>query len=131
MNWSKKIPFKVSVAGIIEIMGKSLYSRPETAVRELVQNAHDAVTRRRQIDLQYKGRIDIEQRPAEKQLVFHDDGVGLSPQECEDYLSTLGIGMTGQIRRRSAGEASCSAARRCRRRRRARPAARGRGRRAR
>ncbi len=99
MSWSKRIPFKVSVAGIIEIMGKSLYSRPDTAVRELIQNAHDAVMRRRQQDLNYKGQIRIQLRPDDGQLVFHDDGIGLSAEECEAYLGTLGVGMTGQIRR--------------------------------
>ncbi len=37
--WSRRIPFKVDLAGIIEIMGTSLYSRATTPVRELIQNA--------------------------------------------------------------------------------------------
>lgn len=36
-------------------------SQPETAVRELIQNAHDAIMRRRRVDLAYQGRIGIEQ----------------------------------------------------------------------
>ena len=59
--WSKRIPFKVDIAGVIEIMGSSLYSRPDTPIRELIQNAHDAIMRRRNRDLDYQGRIDIEQ----------------------------------------------------------------------
>ena len=46
-DWSKTIPFKVDIAGIIEIMGAPLYSRPDTPIRELVQNAqawHGAAT---------------------------------------------------------------------------------------
>ena len=41
-SWSRQIPFKVDVVGVIEIMGTSLYSRADTPIRELIQNAHDA-----------------------------------------------------------------------------------------
>lgn len=46
-SFPKRIPFKVDIAGIIEIMGTSLYSNPNTPIRELLQNAHDAIMRRR------------------------------------------------------------------------------------
>ncbi|WP_422928023.1 ATP-binding protein [Singulisphaera sp. PoT] len=96
----RRIPFKVDIAGVIEILGSGLYSRPDTAVRELIQNAHDAIMRRRHKDLSYKGRIDIEQDPAGGTLKFHDDGIGLTADEAETYLSTLGIGITGLIKGR-------------------------------
>jgi molecular chaperone HtpG len=98
-SWSRRIPFRVDIAGIIEIMGSSLYSRADTPVRELIQNAHDAVIRRRKRDLSFQGRIDIEQDAAQHTLRFSDDGVGLSPDEAERYLGTLGIGLTGLIKR--------------------------------
>ena len=46
-SWKRRIPFRVDIGGVIEILGSALYSRPETAVRELIQNAHDAIARRR------------------------------------------------------------------------------------
>lgn len=98
--WSKRIPFKVDIAGVIEIMGSSLYSRPDTPIRELIQNAHDAIMRRRNRDLDYQGRIDIEQNPATNTLSFTDDGIGLSAAEAEEYLGTLGIGITGLLKGR-------------------------------
>jgi molecular chaperone HtpG len=98
-TWSRRIPFRVDIAGIIEIMGASLYSRADTPVRELIQNAHDAVVRRRKRDLSFQGRIDIIQDAAAHTLRFSDDGVGLSPQEAETYLGTLGAGITGLIKR--------------------------------
>lgn len=98
-SWSRRIPFRVDIAGIIEIMGSSLYSRADTPVRELIQNAHDAVMRRRKRDLTFQGRIDIEQDPENHTLRFSDDGVGLSPEEAERYLGTLGLGITGLIKR--------------------------------
>ena len=98
-DWSRQIPFQVDIAGIIEIMGESLYSRADTAVRELIQNAHDAVMRRRQADLTFHGRIDIDQNAETHTLRFSDDGIGLSAEEAERYLGTLGVGVTGMLRR--------------------------------
>lgn len=96
---TKRIPFKVDIAGVIEIMGTSLYSHPNTPVRELLQNAHDAIMRRRARDLSYQGRIDVVQDAATRTITFIDDGIGLSQKEAEDYLGTLGIGITGLIKK--------------------------------
>ncbi|MGE3164372.1 MAG: hypothetical protein AB7O52_05680 [Planctomycetota bacterium] len=98
MNWSKRIPFQVDVAGIIEIMGRSLYSRPDTPIRELIQNAHDGIQRRRREDLSYEGQIRIQQQAEAGTLSFEDDGIGLSAAEAEKYLGTLGLGVTGLLR---------------------------------
>lgn len=98
--WSRQIPFRVDIAGIIEIMGSSLYSRPDTPIRELIQNAFDAILRRRAKDLQFRGRIDIHQDAASGTLTFTDDGIGLTSDEAEQYLGTLGIGMTGILKGR-------------------------------
>lgn len=98
--WTKRIPFRVDIAGIIDIMGTSLYSRADTPVRELIQNAHDAIMRRRSVDLRHHGRIDIDQSAGQRTIAFHDDGIGLSAEEAERYLGTLGLGITGLIKRR-------------------------------
>ena len=105
MTSSRRIPFKVDIAGIIEIMGSSLYSRIDTPIRELIQNSHDAVIRRRNRDLEYQGRIDIVQDADAHTLTFSDDGVGLSLEEAESYLGTLGIGITGLLKGRGSEEA--------------------------
>ena len=102
--WSREIPFKVDIAGVIEIMGSSLYSRMDTPIRELIQNAHDAVMRRRRRDLDFRGRIEIRQDSQQHTLRFTDDGVGLSPQEAEQFLGTLGIGITGLLKGRGTEE---------------------------
>ncbi len=96
----RRIGFRVDIRGIIELMGTALYSRRDTPIRELIQNAHDAVLRRRTRELAYRGRIDIDQDPANHTLRFHDDGVGLTVEEAEKYLSTLGLGVTGLLRKR-------------------------------
>src|SRR5947209_15534791 len=98
-SWQRRVGFKVDVAGIIEIMGSSLYSRSDTPIRELLQNAHDAVQRRRRKELSYTGRIDIEQDATAHTLRFRDDGIGLTVEEAEKYLGTLGIGITGLLKK--------------------------------
>jgi len=97
-SWTRRISFQVDVAGIIQIMGTSLYSRSDTPIRELLQNAHDAIQRRRLIDLQYTGQIEIRTDPVAHTLEVHDDGIGLTADEAERYLGTLGIGITGLLK---------------------------------
>ncbi len=98
-QWQRQIPFKVDIAGVIDIMGASLYSRPDTPIREMLQNAHDAIMRRRRQDLDFRGRIDVSQNPENHTITFHDDGIGLTPKDAEDYLGTVGSGITGLIKR--------------------------------
>ncbi len=95
----KRFPFRVDIAGIIELMGSSLYSRMDVAIRELIQNSHDGIMRRRQGDLTYRGRIDIRQDANRGVVTFDDDGIGLTAAEAEEYLGTLGAGITGMIKR--------------------------------
>jgi molecular chaperone HtpG len=94
----RKIPFKVDIAGVIHIMGTALYSRSEAAIRELIQNGHDAVLRRRRGDVSYRGRIEIHQDREAGTLEFRDDGAGINAEEAEKYLGTLGIGITGLLK---------------------------------
>lgn len=95
----RTIPFQVDIAGIIDIMGSSLYSRHDTPIRELLQNAHDAIMRRRRIDLNFQGRIDVALDANAGTLSVTDDGIGLTADEAENYLGTLGLGITGLIKR--------------------------------
>jgi molecular chaperone HtpG len=99
----RRIPFQVDMAGVIEIMGKSLYSTPATPIRELVQNAHDGIRRRRMVELDYSGSIRVRRDPVAATLTFEDDGVGLDEAEAERYLGTVGVSLTGAVKR-TAGE---------------------------
>ncbi len=102
--WTRQIPFRVDIAGVIEIMGSSLYSRMDTPIRELIQNGHDAIMRRRSRDLTFHGRIDIQQDADRGTLTFIDDGVGLSADDAEQFLGTLGIGISGLLKGRGSDE---------------------------
>ncbi len=101
--WSKTFPFEVNLPGLIDLMGTALYSRADAAVRELIQNAHDGILRKRMIDLAFQGTIRLRQIPDAGLLQIEDDGIGLSAEEAEKYLGTLGLGITGILRRESRG----------------------------
>ncbi|MDF1666573.1 MAG: ATP-binding protein, partial [Planctomycetota bacterium] len=96
----RELPFKVDMAGIIEILGCSLYSRRDTAIRELLQNAHDAIARRRSTELSFIGRIEVRSSKKDQTLSIIDDGIGISIQDAEEYLGTLGRGLSGILKKK-------------------------------
>lgn len=102
----RRIPFRVDMAGVIEIMGRSLYSDRATPIRELIQNAHDSIRRRRADELDFIGTIRIVPDADAGTLRFVDDGVGLDEDEAERYLGTVGMSLTGSIR--SAGDGAAT-----------------------
>src|SRR5690606_27438086 len=53
----------------------------------------------RRKDLDFRGRIDVRQDPAQGTISFSDDGIGLTPEDAEKYLGTVGSGLTGMIKR--------------------------------
>ncbi len=81
--------------GLIQLVADHLYSEKKVFIRELVQNAHDAVKRRAKVDKGgYGGRIDIETRPSERRIIFRDNGIGMNRDDLEDYLSNIGKSFT-------------------------------------
>ena len=44
--------------GLIQLVARSLYSEPDVFVRELIQNGHDSIVRRREVERHLEGRID-------------------------------------------------------------------------
>jgi molecular chaperone HtpG len=96
---TREIPFRVDIAGVIEILGYSLYSRRDAAIRELLANAHDAILRRRAEKLDFTGEIRILQDPQKGTLSISDDGIGIDELEAETYLGTLGSGLSGILKK--------------------------------
>jgi len=90
---------QVDLAGLMRVLGHNLYSTPHVALRELVQNAHDSIVRRRVeagegFDPAIVVRADAEART----LSITDSGAGLTRDEIVQYLATLGAGYTGKMR---------------------------------
>jgi molecular chaperone HtpG len=90
---------QVDLAGLMEVLGKSLYSTPVVAIRELVQNAHDSCTRRRLESKEpFEPLIIVEPDAARGVLAIEDRGAGLTKDEIERYLATVGAGYTKKLR---------------------------------
>ena len=81
--------FQVDLRGIVEILSRNLYSSPRVFVRELLQNAVDAITVRRELDAQAPGEVVVEVR-ADGAVTFADTGIGLTAAEVEELLATIG-----------------------------------------
>lgn len=82
--------FKVNLGGMIEILSDHLYSSPDVYIRELLQNGADAITGKRKIlGEEAEGAITLEITEG-KQLVFTDNGQGLTEEEIHQFLAIIG-----------------------------------------
>lgn len=85
--------FQVNLGGMIELLSNHLYSDPRVYIRELLQNAVDAIEARRLIQPNHLGRVLIEVVDSEDgtpTLMVEDDGVGLTEAEVHEFLATIG-----------------------------------------
>ena len=89
---------EVNLNGFIEVLSKHLYSTPVVAVRELVQNGHDAIVRRRieQPDAPKDNAIRVVADVAKSTIT--DTGAGLTENEIHGFLATVGVGYTRMLR---------------------------------
>ncbi|ELY2509389.1 ATP-binding protein [Cronobacter sakazakii] len=90
----------VNLPGLMQVLSKHLYSTPMVAIRELVQNAHDAIVRRR-LEEGATGQlaeIRVTGDTQTRTIVIHDTGSGLTEQEIHDFLATVGVGYTRHLR---------------------------------
>ncbi len=84
--------FKVNLGGMIELLSGHLYSSPNVFVRELLQNCTDAISARIIKDRNFdpkKAVVEIEVTGNE-QILFRDNGTGLTEEEIHEFLSVIG-----------------------------------------
>ncbi len=81
--------FQVDLRGVVDLFARHLYSGPRVYVRELLQNAVDAITARRAFDPGTDARVRFT-FPAEGTLEITDTGIGLTAAEAADVLATIG-----------------------------------------
>ena len=82
---------------IFPIIKKWMYSDHDIFVRELISNACDAVTKLKKLDGAgeyalpegYKARIDVIVDDKEKTLKFIDNGIGMTGDEVEEYITQI------------------------------------------
>ena len=85
--------FQVDLSGMVDLLSRHLYSGPQVYLRELLQNAVDAITARRERDPGAPDRIRLspgrDARGAAT-LAVTDTGVGLTAVEARELLATIG-----------------------------------------
>jgi molecular chaperone HtpG len=81
----------VDLRGLVDLLSHHLYSSPKVYVRELLQNAVDAVTARRLIDPAFEAATPEVRIVADgRRLRITDPGVGLTLDEVHQLLATIG-----------------------------------------
>ncbi|MGK5446071.1 HSP90 family protein [Streptomyces radiopugnans] len=79
--------FQVDLRGLVDLLSHHLYSSPRVYLRELLQNAVDAITARRALHPDAPARITVE---TGETLTVTDTGVGLSEKDVHTFLATIG-----------------------------------------
>lgn len=87
----------ISSENIFPIIKKWVYSDHDIFVRELVSNGCDAITKLKKLDMMgeyslpddYKANIQIIVNPEEKTLKFIDNGLGMTAEEVEEYITQI------------------------------------------
>ncbi len=84
--------FQVDLRGIVDLLSHHLYSSPRVYVRELMQNAVDAITARRAVAPAAPASVWIEtpKTTGDGTLRVHDTGLGLTEQQVHELLATIG-----------------------------------------
>ncbi|MFF5447425.1 HSP90 family protein [Streptomyces sp. NPDC012888] len=80
--------FQVDLRGLVDLLSHHLYSSPRVYVRELLQNAVDAVTARRAHQPEAVVRIRL--TAADGLVSIEDSGIGLTAEEAHSLLATIG-----------------------------------------
>ena len=105
----EQFKMETNFEGLIQLLAKSLYPEPDVFVRELIQNAHDSIVRRQEVEPDFSGRIDIELDSSNRQIVFRDNGIGMDKQDIKDFLSVIGSTGTGTARQKLTAEGRAAA----------------------
>lgn len=79
--------FQVDLGGLVDLLSTHLYSGPSVYVRELLQNAVDAIAARRLLDPAAPAQVRLEADGTA--LTITDTGVGLGANEAKELLSTI------------------------------------------
>ena len=87
MSTSNEYRFQVNLSGMIQILSNHLYSSPKVFLRELMQNATDAITARKEVEPGYQGEARIELTGTGDQLTMmvEDNGVGLTEADIHEF----------------------------------------------
>ena len=94
---AKKGSLSISSENIFPIIKKWVYSDHDIFAREMVSNGCDAITKLKKLDMMgeyempddYKPQIQVVVNPEEKTLKFIDNGLGMTADEVEEYITQI------------------------------------------
>lgn len=89
---SQPTAFHVDLRGLVDLLSHHLYSSPRVYLRELLQNATDALTARRDVDPGWVGSVEVTPADvaADGRLHVVDTGIGLDEDAINTVLATIG-----------------------------------------
>ena len=87
----------INSENIFPIIKKWMYSDQDIFVREIISNASDAITKLKKLNLageydmpeDYKPKIEVVVNDKEKTLTFIDNGLGMTADEVEEYITQI------------------------------------------
>ena len=93
----KKGNLSIDSENIFPIIKKWVYSDHDIFVREMVSNGCDAITKLKKLDMMgeyelpegYKPKIEVIVNPEEKTMKFFDNGLGMTADEVEEYITQI------------------------------------------
>ncbi|WP_171169128.1 HSP90 family protein [Streptomyces sp. I05A-00742] len=80
--------FQVDLRGLVDLLSHHLYSSPKVYLRELLQNAVDAITARRAEEAEAPATVRLHADGG--RLRVEDSGIGLSESDVHNLLATIG-----------------------------------------
>lgn len=94
---TKRGNLSIDSENIFPIIKKWVYSDHDIFMREIVSNGCDAITKLKKLDMMgeyelpddYKAKIQVIVNPEEKTLKFIDNGLGMTADEVEEYITQI------------------------------------------
>ena len=94
---AKKGNLSIDSENIFPIIKKWVYSDHDIFVRELISNGCDAITKLKKLDMMgeyelpegYRPKIEVIVNPEEKTMKFIDNGLGMTADEVEEYITQI------------------------------------------
>lgn len=90
----------INLPNLIRTLGEYLYSDPNVALREILQNAHDTcVVAHTELPRDFRPEIHVRADPFDRILEVTDNGAGLTEAEVKKFLTVIGNSRTDEVRK--------------------------------
>src|SRR6185369_7411966 len=96
--------FQIQLEGLITLLAQNLYADPDVFLREMIQNAHDSISKRILLAPKVRtkqppdGEIRIRTDRAKSTLSIVDNGAGMTEKEIHEFLATIGRSGTRELK---------------------------------